>query len=83
MTGIQLIDVRNPSEYEAGALPGARNIPLAGLSQHLTELDPARPVVLYCRSGGRSVIAAALLEARGFGDVCDVVGGYEAVAAVG
>ncbi|MFD3421307.1 MBL fold metallo-hydrolase [Streptomyces decoyicus] len=80
-TGAQLIDVRNPAEYEAGALPGARNIPLAGLSQRLTELDPARPVVLYCRSGGRSVIAAALLEARGFGDVCDVVGGYEAVAA--
>ncbi|MGW9172490.1 MBL fold metallo-hydrolase [Streptomyces decoyicus] len=79
--GAQLIDVRNPAEYEAGALPGARNIPLAGLSQRLTELDPARPVVLYCRSGGRSVIAAALLEARGFGDVCDVVGGYEAVAA--
>ncbi|MFC9241402.1 rhodanese-like domain-containing protein [Streptomyces decoyicus] len=79
--GVQLIDVRNPAEYEAGALPGARNIPLAGLSQRLTELDPARPVVLYCRSGGRSVIAAALLEARGFGDVCDVVGGYEAVAA--
>ncbi|MFC9230624.1 rhodanese-like domain-containing protein [Streptomyces decoyicus] len=80
-TGAQLIDVRNPAEYEAGALPGARNIPLAGLAHRLTELDPARPVVLYCRSGGRSVIAAALLEARGFGDVCDVVGGYKAVAA--
>ncbi|MGW7490565.1 MBL fold metallo-hydrolase [Streptomyces sp. NPDC054786] len=80
-SGIQLIDVRNPAEYEAGALPGARNIPLAALPQRINELDPARPVVLYCRSGNRSVIAAALLEARGFGDVCDVVGGYEAVAA--
>lgn len=37
-------------------------------------------MVLYCRSGNRSVIAAALLEAHGFGDVCDVLGGYEAVA---
>ncbi|MFG2829956.1 rhodanese-like domain-containing protein [Streptomyces sp. NPDC048434] len=80
-SGIQLIDVRNPAEYEAGAFPGARNIPLAALPQRINELDPARPVVLYCRSGNRSVIAAALLEARGFGDVCDVVGGYEAVAA--
>ncbi|MFD5737179.1 rhodanese-like domain-containing protein [Streptomyces sioyaensis] len=79
--GVQLIDVRNPAEYEAGALPGARNIPLAGLRHRLGELDPDRPVVLYCRSGNRSVIAAALLEAHGFGDVCDVVGGYEAVAA--
>ncbi|MEW2439816.1 rhodanese-like domain-containing protein [Streptomyces caniferus] len=80
-SAVQLIDVRNPAEYEAGALPGARNIPLAGLPHRIDELDPARPVVLYCRSGNRSVIAAALLEARGFGDVCDVVGGYEAVAA--
>lgn len=76
-----MIDVRNPAEYEAGALPGARNIPLAGLRHHIGALDPDRPVVLYCRSGNRSVIAAALLEAHGFGDVCDVVGGYEAVAA--
>ncbi|MEU8997442.1 MBL fold metallo-hydrolase [Streptomyces caniferus] len=80
-SAVQLIDVRNPAEYEAGALPGARNIPLAGLPHRIDELDPARPVVLYCRSGNRSVIAAALLEARGFGGVCDVVGGYEAVAA--
>ncbi|MEU4846197.1 MBL fold metallo-hydrolase [Streptomyces gilvosporeus] len=72
----QLIDVRNPTEYEAGALPGARNIPLATLTHHLDHLDRTRPVVVYCHSGNRSVIAAALLEARGFGDVRDVVGGY-------
>ncbi|MGW2411667.1 rhodanese-like domain-containing protein [Streptomyces tubercidicus] len=78
---IQLIDVRNPAEYEAGALPGARNVPLAGLSDRITELDPARPVVLYCRSGNRSVIAAALLEARGFTEVSDVIGGYDALGA--
>ncbi|MER6840452.1 MBL fold metallo-hydrolase [Streptomyces platensis] len=77
--GIQLIDVRNPAEYEAGALPGARNLPLAGLAHRIAELDPSRPVVLYCRSGNRSVIAAALLEAHGFAEVCDVIGGYEAV----
>ncbi|MEW1674371.1 rhodanese-like domain-containing protein [Streptomyces noursei] len=73
--GVQLIDVRNPAEYAAGALPGARNIPLAALLDRTDELDPARPVVLYCRSGTRSVIAAALLEARGFDDVSDVSGG--------
>ncbi|GFE16312.1 MBL fold hydrolase [Streptomyces glebosus] len=78
---IQLIDVRNPAEYEAGALPGARNLPLAGLAHRIAELDPSRPVVLYCRSGNRSVIAAALLEAHGFAEVCDVIGGYDAVGA--
>ncbi|MFH8346154.1 rhodanese-like domain-containing protein [Streptomyces sp. NPDC018045] len=74
----QLIDVRNPAEYEAGALPGARNLPLAALATSCATLDPDRPVVLYCRSGSRSVIAAALLEARGFRDVRDVIGGYQA-----
>ncbi|MFG2139554.1 rhodanese-like domain-containing protein [Streptomyces sp. NPDC048650] len=77
----QLIDVRNPSEHATGALPGARNIPLATLPGHLAHLDRDRPVVLYCRSGNRSVIAAALLEARGFTDVRDVVGGYQALVA--
>ncbi|MFJ9414575.1 rhodanese-like domain-containing protein [Streptomyces sp. NPDC101227] len=76
----QLIDVRNAAEFEAGALPGARNIPLATLRDQADHLDRDRPVVLYCRSGNRSVIAAALLEARGFGDVRDVVGGYQAAA---
>ncbi|MEU2790123.1 rhodanese-like domain-containing protein [Streptomyces sp. NPDC007100] len=76
----QLVDVRNPAEYAAGALPGAVNLPLASLPGHCATLDPDRPVVLYCRSGNRSVIAAALLEARGFRDVRDISGGYEAVA---
>ncbi|MFF2810943.1 rhodanese-like domain-containing protein [Streptomyces sp. NPDC058000] len=80
VAGAQLIDVRNPAEYAAGALPGARNIPLAALLDRLDELDPARPVVLYCRSGNRSMIAAALLEAQGFADVSDVSGGYPAPA---
>ncbi|MFF3273196.1 rhodanese-like domain-containing protein [Streptomyces chrestomyceticus] len=79
--GVQLIDVRNPAEYETGALPDARNLPLASLPTSCATLDPERPVVLYCRSGGRSVIAAALLEARGFRDVRDVIGGYEAAVA--
>ncbi|KEF20009.1 MULTISPECIES: MBL fold metallo-hydrolase [Streptomyces] len=80
----QLIDVRNPSEYAAGALPNAVNLPLATLPTSCATLDPGRPVVLYCRSGSRSVIAAALLEARGFRDVRDIVGGYEgAVSACG
>ncbi|MGV4923230.1 MBL fold metallo-hydrolase [Streptomyces sp. BHT-5-2] len=80
--GPQLVDVRNPAEYAAGALPGARNIPLAALADRLDELDPARPVILYCRSGNRSLIAAALLEAHGFIDVSDVSGGYTEAAAL-
>ncbi|AJC57825.1 MBL fold metallo-hydrolase [Streptomyces sp. 769] len=80
VAGAQLIDVRNPAEYATGALPGARNIPLAALLDRLDELDPTRPVILYCRSGNRSVVAAALLEAHGFAEVSDVSGGYAAYA---
>ncbi|UNO41518.1 MBL fold metallo-hydrolase [Streptomyces sp. MST-110588] len=77
---VQLIDVRNPAEYAAGALPNAVNLPLATLAAQADHhLVPGDPVVLYCRSGNRSVIAASLLEARGFQDVCDIVGGYEAI----
>ncbi|MFJ5676239.1 rhodanese-like domain-containing protein [Streptomyces sp. NPDC093097] len=78
--GGQLVDVRNPAEFAAGALPGARNIPLAALLGRIGELDPARPVVLYCRSGNRSMIAAALLEAHGFHQVSDASGGYAELA---
>lgn len=77
--GLQLVDVRNPGEHAAGALPGSVLLPLATLREHLGALDPARPVVLYCRSGNRSVIAAALLESKGFADVSDLLGGYQAV----
>jgi rhodanese-related sulfurtransferase len=41
-------------------------------------LDPARPTVVYCASGYRSSIAASVLAAAGFGDVSDLLGGYEA-----
>lgn len=76
---LQLVDVRNPGEHATGAVPGATLLPLATLREHLDQLDPGAPVVLYCRSGNRSVIAAALLESRGFTDVSDLLGGYEAV----
>ena len=44
-------------------------------------LDPAQPVVAYCAAGYRSSIAASLLRARGFVDVSDLIGGYQAWAA--
>ena len=44
---VQLVDVRQPAEYAAGHLPGARLIPLAQLASRLGELDPAKPTVAY------------------------------------
>jgi rhodanese-related sulfurtransferase len=71
----QLVDVREPDEVAAGTLPGALNIPLGDLQARLGELDQARPVVLLCRSGGRSTMAAEMLTGAGFDDVVNLAGG--------
>ena len=78
---IQLVDIRNAGELAAGMLPGARHIPLAELPRRLGELDPQRPVLLYCAGGWRSSVGASLLRTRGFADVSDLLGGYVAWAA--
>ncbi len=73
---VQLLDIRNAGETEAGMLPGAVNIPLAQLARRAEELDPARPTVLYCAGGWRSSVGSSLLRRLGFSDVSDVLGGY-------
>lgn len=75
----QFVDVREPDEVAEGTLPGTRNIPLGDLRARLGELDPARRVVLLCRSGGRSSEAAEALTEAGFGDVINLEGGMLAV----
>lgn len=77
---VQLVDVRNPGEHALGGIPGAVNIPVGQLPRRLDELDPQRPTVVYCAGGYRSSVAASLLRSRGFADVSDVVGGYQAWA---
>ena len=76
----QLIDVREPHEYARGSLPGAVNIPLGTIPERMGELDPARRVVLLCKSGGRSTSAAEYLTANGFDDVVNLTGGMLAYA---
>ena len=71
-----MIDVRSPEEFAAGALPGARNIPLDDLRSRAKELDPAAPVVAYCRVGLRGYIAQRVLTQLGFKDVKNLKGGY-------
>lgn len=75
---LQIVDVREPVEVEEGAIPGARMIPLPALTDSLSKIDRAAPVVLYCASGTRSMVAASVLRASGFDDVSDVLGGYGA-----
>ncbi|MCV7192883.1 MBL fold metallo-hydrolase [Mycolicibacterium brumae] len=80
VANLQIVDVRNPGEAEDGMIPGAVNIPVGQLPARAGELDPNRPTVVYCAGGYRSSVAASLLRQRGFGDVSDILGGYQAWA---
>jgi hydroxyacylglutathione hydrolase len=75
---LQIVDVRGPGEVADGAIPGAHEIPLPALTESISKLDQAAPVVVYCASGTRSMVAASVLRASGFDDVSDVLGGYGA-----
>jgi glyoxylase-like metal-dependent hydrolase (beta-lactamase superfamily II)/rhodanese-related sulfurtransferase len=76
---LQVVDVRNPGETRVGGMvPGAVNIPLPQLIDHVEDLDPSAPTVVYCAGGYRSSVAASTLKAHGFGVVADMIGGFGA-----
>jgi rhodanese-related sulfurtransferase len=79
---IQLIDVREPHEHEAGAIAGDRHIAMNQLSEQAASIDPQRPVVFYCRSGARSAMATEAFRAAGF-DAHNMAGGLLDWAAAG
>jgi len=62
----QVVDVREGYEREAGHLAGSSHIELEHLSGRAGTIDPARPVVFYCRLGGRSMMAAQAFRASGY-----------------
>lgn len=74
----QLLDVRQPKEYEAGHLAGAVLIPLKELPGRLDELDRQKPTIVYCAIGGRSKAAAQLLAGKDFASVFNMAGGIKA-----
>lgn len=69
------VDVRNLTEWNEGHVPGARHIHLGYLRGRAGELPRDGRILLYCRTGSRSGIAASLLQAEGFSDVVNVDGG--------
>lgn len=79
---IQLIDVREPDEHEAGRIAGDRLIELRRLSEAATSIDPATPVVFYCRSGARSAMATQAFANAGY-DAYNLAGGLQAWHAAG
>jgi rhodanese-related sulfurtransferase len=71
---VQLVDVREQYEWDAGRIAGARHIEVARLAAEAESLDRARPVLFYCRVGSRSGMAADAFRRAGF-DAYSVDGG--------
>jgi rhodanese-related sulfurtransferase len=63
---LQVIDVREPYEREAGHIAGSRHIGLVELTAQAASIERERPVVFYCRVGSRSNMAAQAFRASGF-----------------
>lgn len=71
--GALLLDVRTPQEFADGHLEGAINVPVQVLERRLDDVGPKdRPLVVYCRSGGRSATATSVLRSAGFTSVHDL-----------
>lgn len=77
-----LLDVREDDEWAAGRAPGAVHIPMTQLPARLDDLPDADPLLVICRSGGRSARVVAWLAGNGF-DAVNVAGGTLAWAAAG
>jgi phage shock protein E len=75
-----VLDVRTPAEFAAGHVPGARNVSHDVLATRLGELAPMREkqVVLYCRSGRRTLLAVETLRKAGFTKLLHLQGDYQA-----
>ena len=74
-----IVDVRDPGEYGAGHILGARNVPVARIDSAASELKRKdRPLIVYCQGGERAPKAAAALRAQGFARVVNLSGGIAA-----
>ncbi|GAB4250719.1 MAG: MBL fold metallo-hydrolase [Vicingaceae bacterium] len=76
---INILDVRKPTEYEATHIEDAKNIPLDFIYNHIDELDKNKTYYVHCQGGYRSMIAASIMEQKGFKNIIDVAGGFQAI----
>lgn len=72
---VQVVDVREPEETDAGTLPNVILIPLGDIPARMGELDSSKTILVVCKAGGRSAKAGQFLVQNGFGDVVNLSGG--------
>ncbi len=83
--GALVLDVREDNELSGGRIGGARHIPLGVLKKRIKDIERYKesPVLVYCRTGARSAVAASQLVAAGFTDVTNLKGGIQAWQSAG
>lgn len=83
--GVQIIDVRTPSEFAEGHIRGAVNIPVqqADFAERMAQLDPNATYAVYCRSGNRSKGAVEQMRSAGFGTIYELAAGTNGWTAEG
>lgn len=77
-SGVMMLDVREPEEWNQAHIPGAVLIPLGELQSRLSEVPANQPVVVYCRTGHRSASGRDILKAAGYTNVTSMAGGITA-----
>lgn len=77
---VMVIDVRKESEYAAEHVEDAYSKPLAYINDWVNDIDPKQPFYLHCAGGYRSMIAASILQARGYRNFIEIEGGFKAIA---
>jgi len=85
MADSTIVDVREDAEWDQGHLPGAMHLSRGVLEYRVEKLLPDKdaPIVLYCGGGGRSALAADVLQEMGYTNVCSLAGGFRGWTAAG
>jgi rhodanese-related sulfurtransferase len=76
----KVIDVRKESEYKAEHIEKAFSRPLSEINHWIKEIDVNEPFYLHCAGGYRSMMAASILQARGFRNFTEIEGGFQAIS---
>src|SRR5690606_7559251 len=77
-SAVLMLDVREHDEIQRAAIPGALHVPMGEVPARLDELPKDKPIVVFCKAGGRSRRVAQFLARHGFGQVFNLEGGIDA-----
>jgi glyoxylase-like metal-dependent hydrolase (beta-lactamase superfamily II)/rhodanese-related sulfurtransferase len=80
---LPVFDMRKQGEWDSSHLVGANHVCLSGINEHLAEFPKDKNFYVHCAGGYRSVIAASILKMRGYHNLTDVAGGYDAIQTTG